>query len=402
MVATFMQQDNRKKIILMGATGSVGEQVFDVVSRYSDRFELSGIAINSNVIKLLELIERYQVKLPRNVAIAQKEVDVEPLKRYYREQREELNLAQGDEALDDLAREVVGDLFIAAIVGSAGLSSTISALHSGKQVALANKEALIMAGNWVMELSRQNGQPVLPIDSEHGALFRLLNSHTHERIHKLWLPASGGAFRDYTMEQMRRATVEDALKHPTWNMGQKITIDSATLVNKGLEVIEAHYLFGVPYEQISVTLHRESLIHALVEYEDGFIYAEMSPTSMTYPISSVLFWPEASPYNDNRLTLDELGRLHLEPVPHEKFPALNLCYEAGRRGGSAPIVLNAANEEAVAAFLHERLTFWGIAEVIEESLNRYEHHELASYEEIFAVNAKARSLSREIAARRSA
>lgn len=383
-----------KNIILMGATGSVGRQVLEIIREYPERFKLTGVAIQKNIDILVESLANLPVSnLPEVVAIGDTNTDTGSLVSFFKSAGKNIEILRGRGALDELAQWPGAELMVAAIVGASGLSSIVKSLEAGRDVALANKEALIMAGSVVTSLSEKSGSRILPVDSEHSALFHLLRAHGRDKLEKIVLTASGGAFRDKSREELASVNVTEALNHPTWNMGKKITIDSATLVNKGLEVIEAHYLFGLDYSQIDVIIHKESLIHAMVEYKSGLMYAELSPPSMLFPIASALFWPESIEKAPLRLDLDKMRTLNFDKVDPGKYPALAICYEAGKIGGSAPIVLNAANEIAVDLFLREEIEFIKIPLILEKSMLNYNHHQVASLEEIEDVDKEARVMA---------
>jgi 1-deoxy-D-xylulose-5-phosphate reductoisomerase len=289
------------------------------------------------------------------------------------------------------------DLVITAVVGSQGLQPTLAAIEAGKQIGLANKETLVTAGHLVTEACKRKGVSLLPIDSEHSAIFQCVNGESLDRIHNITLTASGGSFRDRTREELTGVTVQEALNHPNWSMGAKITIDSATMVNKGLEVIEAHWLFGLDYDRIEVLIHPESIIHSFVEFVDHSIIAQMGLPDMRVPIQYALTYPDRMPTPTGRLRLSEVGKLHFRELDMVRYPCMRFAYESGRAGGSVPAVFNAANEIAVARFLRGEITFLQIEEIIESVLSKHEKVVAPSLEQILEVDAWARRAANAIA-----
>ncbi|TJY43156.1 1-deoxy-D-xylulose-5-phosphate reductoisomerase [Cohnella pontilimi] len=351
-----------KKVAVLGSTGSIGTQTLDVISRESDRYEVAGLAAGSNVELLLEQAEAFRPKL---VSVATKELAGRIRDRLPSGTR----IVFGEEGLNEVAAGAGADFVVCALVGSLGIRSTLAAIDAGAAIGLANKETLVTAGHLVMARAEEKGVDLLPVDSEHSALFQCLNGEPRSALKRLILTASGGSFRDKTRDQLRGVTVEDALKHPNWSMGAKVTIDSATMANKGLEVIEAHWLFGVPYDRIDVVIHPESIVHSMVEFEDTSVMAQLGNPDMRVPIQYALTYPERRPSPASPLDLLARGALHFRPMDLERYPALRLAFAAGRAGGTAPAVFNAANEVAVARFLRGDIPFLAIETMIEEVLN---------------------------------
>ena len=380
-----------KRITLLGATGSVGRRALELVSAFPDALGVEGLAARgSNVPLLTELCLRYK---PRAVALLEADA-VDALARALPHPRPELLV--GPKGLVTLAAETDADVVLSALVGSAGLLPTMAAIEAGRTIALANKETLVMAGNLMTAAARSRGVSLLPVDSEHSAIFQCLQGHNRSEVRRIMLTASGGPFRQLSREGLAHVTVADALNHPTWKMGAKITVDSATLMNKGLEIIEARWLFDLRPEQIEVVVHPQSIVHSMVEYIDGSVLAQLGVADMGIPILYALTYPERRPCPAPALNLMEVGQLTFHEPDTEKFPCLRLARQALVRGGSAAVVLNAANEVAVAAFLEGRLRFTQIAEVIAEALDRVPARELASIEECVAVDREARWVADEI------
>jgi len=375
-----------KKISVLGSTGSIGTQTLDVARMHRDQFQIEGLAAGSNVELLLQQVKEFG---PRKVSVATKEL----ADRVKHSLPAGTEVFYGREGLIEIAAGTDAELVVTAVVGSMGLPSTLAAIEAGKNIGLANKETLVTAGHLVTAAAAAKGVKLLPIDSEHSAIFQCLNGERYEDIERITLTASGGSFRDYTREQLVDVTVEDALKHPNWSMGAKITIDSATMVNKGLEVIEAHWLYGLPYEQISVLLHPESIIHSFVEFRDSSIIAQLGNPDMRVPIQYALTYPERWNSPAPKLSLAEAGRLNFREMDFERFPCLRLAYECGKMGGTAPTVFNAANEVAVARFLRKEISFLRIEEIIEQVVERHQNHPEPPLETIEASDQSARELA---------
>jgi len=385
-----------KRITLLGATGSIGLRTLDLVSGFPEEFSVAGMAARgSNPDKIADLCRKYA---PQAVALLEPAA-VDALARLLPAPRPEL--LSGIEGLVALARDVDADIVLSALVGGVGLLPTMAAIQAGRTMALANKETLVMAGRLMTAAARARGVSLLPVDSEHSAVFQCLVGHNRGDVHRVLLTASGGPFRELPTEKFATVTVEDALRHPTWKMGAKITIDSATLMNKGLEVIEARWLFDLAPDQVQVVIHPQSIVHSMVEYIDGSVLAQLGVADMGIPILYALTFPERRPTPAARLDLTRTGPLTFEPPDPERFPALRLARAALEQGGAAPVVLNAANEIAVAAFLERRIGFPEITQSIERALAAEPAGELGSIEECVEVDARARRRVREWIAARS-
>ncbi|SDC87372.1 1-deoxy-D-xylulose 5-phosphate reductoisomerase [Paenibacillus sp. UNCCL117] len=346
-----------KKISILGSTGSIGTQTLDVVSRYPDLFEVVALAGGYNAELLREQMNLFK---PAILSVATKEL----ADRLRAEAPAGTRVVYGPEGLLEAAAGHDAELVVTAVVGSQGLKPTLAAIEAGKQIGLANKETLVSAGHLVTEAAARHGVSLLPIDSEHSAIFQCLNGESVSRLHKITLTASGGSFRDRTREELAEVTVQDALKHPNWSMGAKITIDSATMVNKGLEVIEAHWLFGLSYDRIDVLIHPESIIHSFVEFVDGSVIAQLGLPDMRVPIQYALTYPDRLPAPAGRLNLAEAGKLNFREMSFERYPCIALAYESGRAGGTMPTVYSAANEVAVDRFLKGEIPFLAIEDII--------------------------------------
>jgi 1-deoxy-D-xylulose-5-phosphate reductoisomerase len=374
-----------RRLLILGATGSIGTQALDVVSRAPEAFEVVGLSADRGWEALLEQARATGVT---RIALADGDAAARAA-----EQWTDGEVLTGTEGLARLVAESGADLVLNAIVGSAGLGPTIVALSEGIDVALANKESLVVGGELVTALSEATGAHLVPVDSEHSALHQLIAGEPIGSVTTLTVTASGGPFRGRSRAELAGVTVAQALKHPPWAMGGKITIDSATLMNKGLEVIEAHHLFGTPYADIDVVVHPQSIVHALVSLADGATLAHLGHPDMRVPIAYALHHPERVDLPVPRLDLARVGSLDFEPPDLDAFPCLRLAREAGEAGGTAPCVLNAANEVAVLAFLEERLTFTGIAEVVEQTLDALGSTQVHSFETLFAADARAREVA---------
>ena len=375
-----------KRLLVLGATGSVGRRALELVAAFPDRFAVDGLAARgSDPAAIAELCRRFR---PRALALTDPAA-VDPVARALAHPRPEI--LSGERGLVDLARESAADLALSAIVGGAGLLPTMAAIRSGKTVALANKEPLVMAGSLMTAAARERGVALLPVDSEHSAIFQCLQGHNRADVGRILLTASGGPFRTTSAADLAHVTVADALRHPTWKMGAKITIDSATLMNKGLEVIEARWLFDLRPEQVQVVVHPQSIVHSLVEYVDGSVIAQLGVADMGIPILYAFTYPGRLPCPAERLDLTRVGALTFEPPDEARFPCLSLARQALAAGESAPVVLNAANEVAVAAFLAGQIRFVQIAELIAEALDTVPARALADIETCVAVDAAARA-----------
>jgi len=378
-----------KRISILGSTGSVGTQTLDVVAHHPERFIVEGLAAGGNIQLLIEQVRKFR---PRKVSIGTRQL-AEELAAHVPAGTE---IYYGDEGLVEIAAGTDADYVVTALVGSQGLTSTLAAIEAGKHIALANKEALVTAGHLVTAAAKRRNVMLLPVDSEHSAIFQCLNGESADAIRKITLTASGGSFRDRTREQLRDVTVEQALQHPNWSMGAKITIDSATMVNKGLEVIEAHWLFGIGYSDIEVLLHPESIIHSFVEFNDRSIIAQLGNPDMRVPIQYALTYPNRMPNPSRPLNLAEIGKLHFREMDFVRFPCLKMAYDSGRAGGTATTVFNAANEVAVERFLQGEIAFLQIEDMIAATLDRHEAEANPSLEQIMAADTWARQTARNI------
>ncbi len=353
----------RKKVVLLGSTGSIGCSTLEVARQIPERVELVGLAANASVGKLVEQVRETGVK---HVALADvsKEAGLRALLP------DGVKLYVGNEGLIELAALTGADVVLVAIVGTAGLGPALAAIEAGKDLAVASKEILVMAGEIVTAAAEKHGVKILPVDSEHNAIFQCLDGHRggEKEVSRLILTASGGPFRTWPAEDLKAVTLEQALKHPTWEMGRKITIDSATLFNKGLEMIEARWLFGIGMERIDVVVHPQSIVHSMVEFVDGSVLAQLSRTDMCFPIQYALTWPDRVPGGLKPLDFSELAKLEFEKPRDEVFPALGLARRAGLEGGTLPAVFNAANEVAVDAFIERRIGFTEIWAVVGETM----------------------------------
>ncbi|NUK29149.1 1-deoxy-D-xylulose-5-phosphate reductoisomerase [Parageobacillus sp. VR-IP] len=372
-----------KYISILGASGSIGTQTLDIIRSHPDEFRLAAVSIGKNVDMARAMIEEFA---PRLVAVA----DRDAYDKLRSEYAGKVKIIYGEEGLIEAAVFPETDIVVTAVVGSVGLVPTLKAIEAGKTIALANKETLVTAGHIVTEEAKKRGVSLLPVDSEHSAIFQCLQGEKREQVEKIILTASGGSFRDKTREELKHVTVEEALRHPNWSMGAKVTIDSATMMNKGLEVIEAHWLFELSYEQIDVLLHRESVIHSLVQFRDTSVIAQLGTPDMHVPIQYALSYPERLPLSVKPLDLAQIGTLNFKRMDLERYRCLRFAYEAGKAGGSLPTVLNAANEEAVAAFLAGRIAFLDIEEYIERALEWHEMIKEPSLEEIRRIDAETR------------
>ncbi|MBK1825698.1 1-deoxy-D-xylulose-5-phosphate reductoisomerase [Haloferula rosea] len=375
----------RKKVVLLGSTGSIGGSTLEVARQLPERVELIGLAANSSVEALAEQVRETGV---REVAIydASKEAELRSLLP------EGVRVRVGEEGLTELATLAEADMVLVAIVGTAGLQPALAAIEAGKDLAVASKEILVMAGEVVTAAAERHGVRLLPVDSEHNAIFQCLDGHRGgaDEVSRLILTASGGPFRTMPADQLEQVTLEQALKHPTWEMGRKITIDSATLFNKGLEMIEARWLFGIGMEKIDVIVHPQSIVHSMVEFVDGSVLAQLSRTDMGFPIQYALTWPERLKGGLQPLDFAELAKLDFEAPRESDFPALRLARTAGLKGGTLPAVFNAANEVAVDAFVDRRLSFPGIWRVVEATMDAHACADASSLDAVVSADAWAR------------
>ena len=377
-----------KNISILGSTGSIGTQTLDIVRNNLD-LNVVAIAGNSNVELLRQQIEEFS---PDIVCVYQEE-KAEELRAFYKDY--EVKIVSGMDGLIEAATWDSADIVLTAVVGMIGIQPTIAAIKARKTIALANKETLVCAGHIIMPLSREMGVKILPVDSEHSAIFQSLNGENPRQLEKILLTASGGPFRGWTREQMKNVKLADALNHPNWSMGKKITIDSATMVNKGLEVIEAKWLFNVPYDKIQIVVQPQSLIHSMVQFVDGGIMAQLGTPDMKLPIQYALFYPDRREMDSERVDFGKIAGITFEDPDFENFKGLALALRAAKEGGSLPTVFNAANEYAVAKFLKEEISFLDITEMIEYAMNNHEFIPNPTVEEILKIEQDTRKLLEE-------
>ena len=367
-----------KKIAILGSTGAIGKQTLEVVRANKD-IEVTALAAGSNI----DLLEKQIREFSPKIAAVWNEEKAKELKDRVRDL--DIRVESGMDGLLAVATELSAEIVVTAVVGMIGIRPTIAAMNAGKDIALANKETLVTAGHIIMPLAKEKHVRILPVDSEHSAIFQSLNGETGNKIHKILLTASGGPFRGWTREQMKGVQVEDALKHPNWTMGRKITIDSSTMVNKGLEVMEARWLFGVEMDQVQVVVQPQSVIHSMVEYEDGAVIAQLGTPDMKLPIQYALYYPERRFLAGDRLDFAKLAQITFEAPDFENFHGLSLAYKAGRRGGTLPTVFNAANERAVQKFLDREIGYLTITDMIEAAMEHHTVKENPTVEEILAA-----------------
>lgn len=391
----------KKKIVILGSTGSIGESALRVVESLSGKFQIIGLTTDKSVEKLASQVRRFH---PKCVGIVNPQAHAHFLQQFGKKVLNSTKIFCGEEALVRVACAEDAELVLSGVVGAAGLSALLATLKMGRTVALANKESLIMAGELIQEFAKKSGAKILPVDSEHSAMFQCLagaqslGKEKNSSVHKIILTASGGPFYR-TSGDLSKVTVEEALAHPNWKMGKKITVDSATLMNKGLEAIEAHFLFGVPLERIQIVIHPQSILHSAVEFTDGSILAQLSYPDMCLPIQYALTYPERNPCPIRRLDLTEIKKLDFEKPDFRKFPCLGLALEAGRLGGTMPCVLSAANEIAVYAFLRREIGFTEIAKVVEKVLSKHKKTSHPDLAEILQADRWARAQAQEAIAR---
>ena len=372
-----------KKVILLGSSGSIGESTCKVARALPEKMKLVGLGVAKSTDRMLEQAKEFGVKA---LAVS----DPQAAEKVKSRLPQGTQFYPGPEGLARMVEETEADMVLVAIVGTAGLAPALAALRSGKDLAVASKEILVLAGSAVMAEAKKRKKQVLPVDSEHNAIFQCLVGANEKEVRKVILTASGGPFRQSSAQAMEKVTLAQALKHPTWSMGQKITIDSATMFNKGLEMIEAHWLFGLPMRQVDVVVHPQSIVHSLVEFIDGSVLAQLSVTDMCFPIQYAVTYPERMPSGLPPLDLAKLGTLSFEQPDEKRFPALRLAREAGEQGGTLPGVLNAANEVAVEAFLSERISFPRIWGMVEEVMKKHQTEKEPSLEAIIDADRWAR------------
>lgn len=391
---------DKRRIVILGSTGSIGTQTLDVVRRHSDKLEVVGLAAGSHAKELLAQAKEFNVSHlalgVRNSASASVLEELsEHVEQTSRTSSYGGSFTQGSDAVVDLCRLPEADLVVNALVGAAGLQASYETLQAGKVLALANKESLVVGGDLIMPLAKKPGD-LMPIDSEHGAIYQCLLGENPEEVSKLWVTASGGPFRGKKREDLKSVTPAQALAHPTWHMGAKITIDSSTLMNKGLEVIEAHHLFAMPYDKIEVVVQPQSAIHSMVEFKDGSVKAHLGTTDMRIPIQFALSYPDRWSAPVEPLDFRTLGSLEFAAPDTETFRCLTLARIAGSTGGTLPCAMNAANEIAVAAFLEERCSYLGIPEVVEATMDACRVESVESIDQLLEVDAWARDYARSV------
>ena len=378
----------KRRIILLGSTGSIGASAIKVASTMPERMEIVGMAAHQSAEKLAEAANRFK---PEALCL----VDPSSVDQLRAALTYHPKIFTGEEGLVELSSLPDADMVLVAIVGTAGLRPALAAIDSGKDLAIASKEILVMAGEIVMSHARNKNVSILPVDSEHNAIFQCLEAKRNEEIQNLILTASGGPFRQLPAEQLKNVTKADALRHPTWKMGQKITIDSATLFNKGLEMIEARWLFNVPMSRVQVIVHPQSIVHSMVEFVDGSILAQLSHSDMCFPIQYAVTWPDRVPTSLKPLRLAEVGKLEFEEPRYDAFPALNLARVAGEVGGVLPAILNAANEVAVQAFLDDRIPFTAIWGLVQNAMKKHPNLARPSLDDILQADKEARAFVRQ-------
>ena len=375
-----------KKIVLLGATGSIGESTLQVIRKHSDRLQLIGVSAHSNSQKLADISNEFKVPhayLPETAS----EVTDWP---------SHCSLDRSTNGLTDIAALEEADVVVVAIVGASGLGPTLSALQAGKDVVLANKESLVLGGDLVMRTAKENGARVIPADSEHNAVFQCIQGEKHRDLDSIILTASGGPFRELPVEELKHVTIEQALDHPNWSMGNKVTIDSATMANKGLELIEARWLFDLSPSKLEVVIHPTSIVHAMVRFIDGCCLAQLSPPSMTFALQHALLFPDRAEGVHPSLDFSKPLDLNFSPPSLDRFPCLRLAKDCLEQGGSAPLVFNAANEIAVSAFLSNRIGFLQISDIIEQTLSKFAQQTQNDLQALLSLDSEARRIAAEI------
>lgn len=373
----------KRRISILGSTGSIGTQALEVIEKLRDKFEIISLTGGSN-IKLLE--EQARKFRPKYICIgnSNEKIDIQGIKTLY-----------GSEGLDEICSNKENDIILVAVSGKIGLRPTLKAIENKITIALANKETLVMAGDIVMQKAQENNVTILPVDSEHSAIHQCIKNIS--QVDKLIITASGGPFLHKTIDEMKRATVKEALAHPRWHMGKKITVDSATLMNKGLEIIEAHHLFNMPYEKIDVVVHPQSIVHSAIEYKDGSVIAQLGLPSMHIPIQYAITYPERlEGIKSKSFSFAEIAHLDFEKPDLEKFPSINMAYNAGKIGGSMPICLNAANEEAVFAFLNGKINLYDIYKITNIMIEKHQVIKNPTIEEIFETDSEIRTKTKDM------
>jgi len=376
-----------KHLSILGSTGSIGTQTLEIVRQFPNEFKVVGLSANKNSDLLLKQIKEFK---PKAVAIMDKS-KVDDLLNF-----SSCQIYSGLEGLNKIVALQEADTVVNSLVGSIGIEPTYNAIKHKKNIALANKETLVAAGSIIMEESKKNDVKIMPIDSEHSAIFQCLNGENIKEVSKITITCSGGPFRNYTKEQLENATIQDALKHPTWNMGNKITIDSATLMNKGFEIIEAHWLYGIEYEKIKVVIHPQSIVHSLVEFLDKSVIAQLGLPDMKLPIQYALAYPKRFPTMQSSLDLAKIKTLDFKEPDFEMFPCLKYAYEAGMAGGTLPCVMNAANETAVYAFLDDKIRFLDIQKLIRKMMDEHEIIKNPTLKDILEADRKTKEKTKNI------
>ncbi|MGN0031344.1 MAG: 1-deoxy-D-xylulose-5-phosphate reductoisomerase [Candidatus Gastranaerophilaceae bacterium] len=373
---------NKRKISILGSTGSIGRQALEVIEKLSDKFEIIALTGGSNTELLTEQALKFK---PKYICTGEKtSINIAGIKTLY-----------GTEGLEEICSNKENDIILVAVSGKIGLRPTLKAIENGIDIALANKETLVMAGDIVMQRAKNSGVKIIPVDSEHCAIHQCIKDI--KQVEKLIITASGGPFLNKTVADMKNATVSEALAHPRWNMGRKITVDSATLMNKGLEIIEAHHLFNMPYDKIDVVVHPQSIVHSAIEYVDGSVIAQLGLPSMHIPIQYAITYPERfAGIKSKSFSFSEIARLDFEKPDYNKFPSLNFAYHAGKTGGSATVCLNAANEEAVFAFLDGKIKLYDIYSITEEMMNSHNVLQNPTIDEIFDIDNEIRIKTQEL------
>ncbi len=374
-----------KKIALLGSTGSIGTSTLEVVAQHPDEFQIVGLSAGSNIELLASQVKQFR---PEIVSVGKPEY-MEQLREYIGDAWLP-EIVYGKEGLIQVASHASANFVMTAVVGSVGVEPTLSAIKAGKTIGLANKETLVSAGHIVMEAAKKHNVAIIPVDSEHSAIFQSLQGNSMDDVARIILTASGGSFRHLSRDELKQVSIQDALNHPNWNMGAKVTIDSATMMNKGLEVLEAHWLFGLPFEQIECVLHYESIIHSMVEYKDRAVIAQLGTPDMKVPIQYALSYPRRFDLKTQPLDLISCGTLHFARMDFDRYPMLQLAYECGKRGGTLPTVMNAANEVAVERFLKNDISFLQIEELVKTVCEKHDVASNPELEVIFAADRWAR------------
>ncbi|TDM24423.1 1-deoxy-D-xylulose-5-phosphate reductoisomerase [Macrococcoides canis] len=375
-----------KNIGILGASGSVGTQGLDIIRQYPDNYRLVSFSVGKNIELANDIIEEFRP----DICCVQNKSDVDKIKSA------SIEVVYGNDGLMEIAAYHKNDMLLNSIMGSVGLKPTVHAIKHGIDIALANKETLVVAGEIIMQLARDYDVNIIPVDSEHSAIFQCLNGENHKNIEKLIITASGGSFRDLSREALKDVTVQDALNHPNWSMGKKITIDSATMMNKGLEVIEAKWLFDVPIEKIETLLHKQSIIHSMVEFNDTSVIAQLGTPDMRMPILYAFSYPDRLPRNAERLNLAQVGQLDFKAMDFERYRCLKLAFDAIKIGGTMPVVMNAVNEVVVQQFLDEEISFLDIETIIEREMSAHDVIQNPDLETILEVDAKYKSRKYEV------